>query len=377
MKIYYWCPFLTNIATIKSVIKSAKSIIKYSTIEKEKTEVTILNSCGEWDFLKNNLYNIKINNLIPFNFYKFAPKEGFLQSRFSFLLIFFINFFPLLFKIKTGKPKFLVVHLLTLLPIILSPFLSKNTKIILRISGLPKLTFFRKFIWKNFSKYIYVITTPTQITRDLLIKSKIFEENKIKLLRDPVIEYAEIKNKKGIGIDKNFNNCKFYLSIGRLTKQKNFSFLIKIFSKHQKKFKTNKLLIIGEGEEKDKLLKLIKKNKMEKNIFLLGFKKNVYNYINSCEAIISVAQYEDPGFVLIEGAYLKKKIICSLVENGPLEMKKNGEFCYFFKFDDEIGFLNCIKNSEENNSMKIINALKYAKKFSMFSHFKNLKKILK
>ncbi len=116
---------------------------------------------------------------------------------------------------------------------------------------------------------------------------------------------------------------------------------------------------------------------MEKNIFLLGFKKNVYNYINSCEAIISVAQYEDPGFVLIEGAYLKKKIICSLVENGPLEMKKNGEFCYFFKFDDEIGFLNSIKNSEENNSMKIINAIKYAKKFSMFSHFKNLKKILK
>ena len=46
MKIYYWCPFLTNIATIKSVIKSAKSIKKYSVREKEKTEVTILNSCG-------------------------------------------------------------------------------------------------------------------------------------------------------------------------------------------------------------------------------------------------------------------------------------------------------------------------------------------
>ena len=55
MKIYYWCPFLTNIATIKSVIKSAKSIKKYNSIEKEKIDVTILNSCGEWDFLKNNL----------------------------------------------------------------------------------------------------------------------------------------------------------------------------------------------------------------------------------------------------------------------------------------------------------------------------------
>ena len=377
MKIYYWCPYLTNIATIKSVIKSAKSIIKYSMIKKEKNEVTILNSCGEWDFLKNNLYNIKINNLLPLSFYKFVPKEGFIQSRFSFLLIFFTNFFPFLFKVKTNKPKFLIVHLLTILPIVLSPFLSKNTKIILRISGLPKLTLFRKFIWKSFSKYIYIVTTPTQITRDLLIKSKIFEENKIKLLRDPIIEYKEIKEKKNINIDKNFKDFKFYLSIGRLTKQKNFSFLVKMFSKHYKNFKTNKLLIIGDGEEKDQLLNLIKKNKMENNIFLLGFKKNVYNYINSCEGIISAAQYEDPGFVLIEGAYLKKKIISSLVENGPLEMKKNGDFCYFFKFNDELDFLNSIKNSEKNNSIKTIKALKYAKNFSLFSHFKSLNKILK
>tara|TARA_B100001540_G_scaffold271396_1_gene255134 strand:- start:779 stop:1912 length:1134 start_codon:yes stop_codon:yes gene_type:complete len=376
MKIYYWCPFLTNIATIKSVIKSAKSIKKYSVREKEKTEVTILNSCGEWDFLKNNSYNIKINNLLPINFYKFIPKEGFIQSRFSFLLIFFSNLFPLLFNIKNHKPKYLIVHLLTLLPIILSPFLSKNTKIILRISGLPNLTLFRKFIWKTFSKYIYIITAPTQITYDLLIESKIFEKNKIKLLRDPIIEYVEIKDKKNIKIDKNFDNFKFYLSIGRLTEQKNFSFLIKMFSKYNKNFKINKLLIIGEGEEKYNLLKLIKNNKMENNIFLVGFKKNVYNYINNCEGLISVAQYEDPGFVLIEAAYLKKKIITSLVKNGPLEMKKNGDFCYFFNFNDELEFLNSIKDSEENNSMKTLNALKYAKKFSMFSHFQSFKKIL-
>ena len=376
MKIYYWCPFLTNIATIKSVIKSAKSIKKYSVREKEKTEVTILNSCGEWDFLKNNSYNIKINNLLPINFYKFIPKEGFIQSRFSFLLIFFSNLFPLLFNIKNHKPKYLIVHLLTLLPIILSPFLSKNTKIILRISGLPNLTLFRKFIWKTFSKYIYIITAPTQITYDLLIESKIFEKNKIKLLRDPIIEYGEIKDKKNIKIDKNFDNFKFYLSIGRLTEQKNFSFLIKMFSKYNKNFKINKLLIIGEGEEKYNLLKLIKNNKMENNIFLVGFKKNVYNYINNCEGLISVAQYEDPGFVLIEAAYLKKKIITSLVKNGPLEMKKSGDFCYFFNFNDELEFLNSIKDSEENNSMKTLNALKYAKKFSMFSHFQSFKKIL-
>jgi len=376
MKIYYWCPFLTNIATIKSVIKSAKSINKYNEFNKEKNEATILNSCGEWDFLKNNINNIKIKNMIVFSIYKFIPKEGFIQSRFSFLLIFFLNFFPLIFNIRRNKPKFLIVHLLTLLPILISPIISKNTKIILRISGLPKLTFFRRLIWKSFSKYIYIITVPTKTTYDLLIKSKIFEERKIKLLRDPIIECGEIKEKKIISIDKNFIDTKFYLSIGRLTGQKNFSFLIKMFSENINNFKINKLLIIGDGEEKNNLKKLIKKYKMEKQIFLLGFKENVYNYINNCEAVISVAQYEDPGFVLIEAAYLKKKIITSLVENGPLEMKKNGNFCYFFNYNNKIEFLNSIKESEKNSFDKKLNALKYSKKFSLFSHYKNLRKIL-
>ena len=75
---------------------------------------------------------------------------------------------------------------------------------------------------------------------------------------------------------------------------------------------------------------------MENNIFLLGFKDNVYNYINKCEALISVAEYEDPGFALLETAYLKKKIISSLVKNGPIEMKNSGDMGYFFEYDNEL-----------------------------------------
>ena len=71
MHIYYWCPYLTNIATIKSVIKSAKSLKKYIKNNlKEDNEIAILNSCGEWSFLKDNSYDIKINNLLPYNFLK-------------------------------------------------------------------------------------------------------------------------------------------------------------------------------------------------------------------------------------------------------------------------------------------------------------------
>tara|TARA_B110000971_G_scaffold93343_1_gene96009 strand:- start:2485 stop:3633 length:1149 start_codon:yes stop_codon:yes gene_type:complete len=377
MHIYYWCPYLTNIATIKSVIKSAKSLKKYIKNDLgESNEIVILNSCGEWSFLKDNPHDVKIKNLLPYDFFRYIPKEGLIQSRLSFLLIFFTNFFPLLFLVKNDKPKFLIVHLLTLLPIVLSPFLSKHTKIILRISGLPELNFFRKIIWKIFSKYIYVVTAPTKTTHKFIINSKIFDKNKIKLLRDPIIEYSEINRRRKIQIDPHFKTKTFYLSIGRLTGQKNFSFLIKMFSENIKNFKIKRLLIIGEGEEKNNLKKLIKKYKMEKCIFLLGFKDNVYNYINHCEALISVAEYEDPGFALIETIFLKKKLICSLVKNGPIEMYNNGDICYFFSYNNELEFLDAIKNSENNFKNKTLEAFQYSKEFTTFSHFKNLKKIL-
>ena len=328
-------------------------------------------------FSKKNSLKVKIMNLCPFSFHKFLPKEGFIQSRISFLIILFTNFFPLIFKIKKEKPKYLIVHLLTILPIILSPFLSKNTKIILRISGLPKLTILRLLIWKLFSKYIYKVTAPTQKTLEMLRKSKIFNQNKIVLLRDPAIDKNEISKNKNINLPKKFKNKKFILSIGRLTNQKNFEFLIKMFAKHKKIINTNYLLIIGEGEEKTKLQKIINHLNCSDSIFLLGFQKNVYNYINNCQTLVSTAEYEDPGFSLLEAAYLKKKIITSLVDNGPRDMKKNGDLCYFFDLNNEKSFLKAIKNSKNRNILKIKNAQKYSEHFSILSHSVNLQKILK
>ena len=172
MQIFYWCPFLTHIATINAVKNSASSLKRY----KKNVNVKILNSVGEWNFLKDNPHNIKIENIQKLNIYNLLPKEGFFKSRLSFLIIALLNLFPLLKIIKRDKPNFLIIHLLTILPIILSPFLYRNTKIILRISGFPNLKFGRGFFWKLFSKYIYAVTTPTKLTSDMLIENKIFDK---------------------------------------------------------------------------------------------------------------------------------------------------------------------------------------------------------
>ena len=164
MLIYYWCPFLTKIATIKSVINSISSFKKYNLLGR-KIDLKIINSYGEWndEIKKNNLESLKLTNI---NLHQILPKKG-LLSRFSLLIISILNFFPLLFIVKKNKPDYLVIHLLTSLPIVMSNFWGNKTKVILRISGLPKLNFLRKFIWKFLGKKIYLVTTPTSLTKNI------------------------------------------------------------------------------------------------------------------------------------------------------------------------------------------------------------------
>ena len=52
MKIFYWSPFISKVATITAVINSMISLTKYS---KNKLEPQLINVAGEWDMYKTDL----------------------------------------------------------------------------------------------------------------------------------------------------------------------------------------------------------------------------------------------------------------------------------------------------------------------------------
>ncbi len=378
-KIFYWSPYLSNVATIRNVINSAHSLIKYN---KNSYEVGIVDVVGEWQKIKNEIFEKKIgyyriNNL---NLSSKLPVTGFLKSRIYFIIIFLVNFFSLKNLLKKEKPDFLIIHLLTSLPLCLLFFFNFNTNFILRISGLPKLNLFRKILWKVSGKKLFLITCPTEETKNKIIKLNIFDPKKIVLLYDPIINVAEITKKKKEFINKNDLNKDYFLSIGRLTAQKNHTLLIKLFSLLQKDNKNILLYILGDGEEKNNIIKEINKLNLQKNIFLLGHKENVYPYILSANAIVSASLWEDPGAVMIESAFCNKIIISSNCPSGPTEFLKNGQAGYLFK-NNNIEFLknsvdNFFQDSLEVKKEKKIMAKKNTKNYTIFNHYITMKKIL-
>ena len=194
MHISYWAPFFDKIATIKAVKNSIRSLIYYS---KETKKIELINFFGEWsgneiENFENEKFNL-INLFKKKNLIDLLPKNSFTKSRISYSILFIIGFFPLINYLRKKKPDYFVIHLISSLPLFVLILFNFKTKFILRISGLPKLTLFRKYLWKISNKKIYKITAPTQATLNYLKKNNIFDEKKLYLLRDPIISYKDKK----------------------------------------------------------------------------------------------------------------------------------------------------------------------------------------
>ena len=382
LKIYYWAPIISKIATTRAVINSAKSLKSHS----KKFDCTLINSIGEFSTFSSELkkHKIKLNNFHKFDLKKFLPCEGYLFSRFSFLVIFFLSFFKLKDLLEREKPHYLIIHLITSLPLILNLIYNFNTKFILRVSGLPKLNFFRKLLWKIAINKVQYVTCPTNETKNFLIKNNLVKKHKVMTLHDPVIDEnyikkktIELKNESSV-LKKKYGD--FIFCAGRLTRQKNFSLIIKAFKSISLKENNLKLIIVGEGELKQKLIKLIYELDLQKRVFIVGHKKNIYSYFKACKIFCLPSLWEDPGFVLIEAAFFKSNIVSSNCPNGPRDFFKNLNYRYNFRIGnlEELNrkLLKVIsskyKISKQDKKILFFRAMQY----TSLSHFKKLENLL-
>lgn len=371
-KIIYWSPYLGHVGTKKSTLNSAKGLSFYG---KDKFDVILINALGEW----NDVDEIKTLSFFK-NLYKRLPQGGFVKSRISYLIIFLLSILPLYKFLKKDKPDYIIAHLITSLPIFLFRIFKFETKLILRISGYPKLNLIRKFFWKLCSKNIHLITCPSIELKNQLRKLNIFENKKIVVLYDSVINIKEINDQKKNFLSDDVTKSNYLLAIGRLTKQKNFYLLIDAFYQFNKINDNYKLYIIGEGEEKKKIISKINQLKLDHKIILLGFKRNVYKYLKNSKAFILSSLWEEMGFVIIEAASCNTLIISSDCPNGPREFLNNGDAGYLFNNNSVNDLVrNLIKFDKDEKNIKynkILLAKKNVKKFTIFNHYKELRKIL-
>jgi len=154
-------------------------------------------------------------------------------------------------------------------------------------------------------------------------------QNYLKLSEEPIEDkYREI-----------FKNSFVFINIGRPTEAKGQWFLIRTFKKVVEKHPNAKLIILGEGELREKLEDLIRKLKLENNVFLLGVHKNPFKFLRNSHCYVFPSLWEGLPNTLIEALTLNLPIISTDCETGPreildpeLDIEEKINYPYFGKY---------------------------------------------
>ncbi len=116
----------------------------------------------------------------------------------------------------------------------------------------------------------------------------------------------------------------FLLAVGRLHPQKNFYMLINAFLDSLSSMEM-KLLIVGEGKERESLLDLIEKRDAKDRVFLMGNRDNIKDFYAQAEMFVLSSRYEGFPNVLAEALSFSIPSIATDCPTGPKEIIKNME----------------------------------------------------
>lgn len=202
----------------------------------------------------------------------------------------------------------------------------KNEKVIISIRNKQSkmsISRFKRIKDKFILKRADMIVSLSQMVKSDLISVFGVQSSKISVVYNfgnteliEKLSQTEISSKE----EKIFDSSKVVINVGRLENQKGQWHLIKAFKKVRDTIPEAKLIILGKGSLLGDIEHLIEILSLDKDVFLLGFKKNPYPYIRKASLFAFSSLFEGLGNVLIETLSCDTPIISTDCDAGPREI---------------------------------------------------------
>lgn len=126
------------------------------------------------------------------------------------------------------------------------------------------------------------------------------------------IEKDSLEN-PGIDLPENF-----YISLGRLSRNKNVRLAVRAFSKvcNEKDF----LVIVGSGDDLDFLKRLVNQLKLNNQVVFTGWQQNPYPILKRAKMLIMSSDIEGFGLNIVESLSLGVPVVSTDAPSGPREI---------------------------------------------------------
>jgi len=260
--------------------------------------------CESANLRKNKLLG---HILLPYRFYKFLKKNSYevvhIHSEVAY------KHFLYAIAAKAIGTKKIIIH-------------SHSNDIDGDNKGLKLLL--HNFLRKRVNKYGTYFLACSQPAADWMFDKSVLTSNKFFLLCNGIApekyRFSEaIRERKRVELG--VNNKIVVGHVGGLKKVKNQSFLVDIISK----LDANKyvLILVGDGEDKEKITEKVKQLKCEKRVMLLGSRNDVNEILQAMDIFVFPSFFEGIPMALIEAQSVGLPALVSNAINRDIRINNN------------------------------------------------------
>jgi glycosyltransferase involved in cell wall biosynthesis len=145
-------------------------------------------------------------------------------------------------------------------------------------------------------------------------------KRKIDVIFNPVLS-QELFRKADLPVDHPWlhTDIPVVLAVGRLEHQKDFPNLLQAFAL-LKKLRPARLMILGEGSERNSLEDMVKALGLEQDVWMPGFVDNPYAYMKHADVFAMSSLFEGLPTVLIEAMAVGTPVVSTDCKSGPREI---------------------------------------------------------
>ncbi len=238
--------------------------------------------------------------------------------------------------LKRNKPVALISHLshCNIAALLAKKMAGVDTKLVLvehvaisqNCPGRPKeklMLWMMKKLYPGADAIVAVAkNTATDIEKRLGLK-----EGKVRNIYNPVVDEELFEKSKQPLSHPWFEQKEMpvLLAVGRLTPQKDFETLLNAFALVRKQ-RSARLIILGEGELRNKLEAHSDALGIKQDVFMPGFVANPYSYMAHADVFVLSSLWEGLSNVLIEALACGCAVVSTDCPEGPAEILENGKY---------------------------------------------------
>lgn len=181
-------------------------------------------------------------------------------------------------------------------------------------------------VWARiFYRWAHAVVAVSQGVAKELIDCVGAPERKVKVIYNPVITPNLFQK-----ADEQVSHPWFregeppvVIGVGRLTRQKDFPTLVHAFGLVRRQHAA-RLIILGEGEDREFLEDLARRLGLADDVALPGFVQNPYSYMRRAAVFVLSSQWEGLPTVLVEALAVGVPVVSTDCPSGPQEILEGG-----------------------------------------------------